>query len=63
MRALNVQTLFSFCSQLKCWLSRLELTNVCQNSKQGRPDQTVLQKQSNLGLQCSSRPFLAGNKS
>ena len=30
-------TLFSFCSQIKYWFSRLGFTNACQNNKQGRP--------------------------
>ena len=33
----KIRTIFSFCSQLKCWVSGLELKNVGQNSKPGRP--------------------------
>ena len=35
---LKVQTLISFYSQIKCWLSGLEFTTYnCQDSKQRRP--------------------------
>ena len=33
---LKLRTLFSFCSQTKCWLSGLEFTNACQDSKTGK---------------------------
>ena len=41
VNVLKFRTLFSFSSQIKCWLSELEFTNACQNNKQRLdPDQT-----------------------
>ena len=37
VKVLKCRTLFSFCSQIECWFSRLQFTNACQNSKQGIP--------------------------
>ena len=36
VNGLKFQALFSFCSQIKGWLSALEVKNPCLNSKQGR---------------------------
>ena len=33
---LKFQTLFTFLSQIKCWLSELKLQNACQDFKQER---------------------------
>ena len=37
VNVLKFRTLFSFCSQIKCWYSGLEFTKCCQKNKQGRP--------------------------
>ena len=56
---LKFQTLFSFCSQAKCWLSGPEFTKCLNNriAKREDTDQTAFQKQSDLGLHCLSMPF------
>ena len=37
----NIVNTFSSYSQIECWLSGLEFTNACQNSKQEDLDQTA----------------------
>ena len=60
---LKFQVLFSFCSKIKCWLSRLGFRKrLVRIANREDPDQTasseaVLKKQSDLGLNCLSRPF------
>ena len=57
INVLKFQTLFSFCSEIKCGVSGLEYTKLLvrlTNSED--PDQTA-SKQSDLGLHCLSRLF------
>ena len=63
VNVLKFRTLFSFCSEIKCWLSGLELTK-CSSEKQTGNTliRLLLQKQSELGLHCLSKPFLTGNR-
>ena len=51
VNVLKFRTLFSVCSQIKCWFSKF------QNSKRETLIRLLLQKQSDLGLPCLSRPF------
>ena len=49
-------TLFSFCSQIKCWLSRFKPTKCFSEDQTEKSQKTlirlILQKQSDLGLRC-----------
>ena len=56
VNVLKFQTLFCFCSQIKIWLSGLNV----RIANREDPDQTasVLQKQSDLGLPYLSWPFV-----
>ena len=50
---LKFQTLFSFCSQIKCWFSGLEFTKWLSEYQTGKTlIRLLLQKQSDLGLHC-----------
>ena len=58
VNVLKFRTLFSFCSQIKCWFSWLELTNCLSEWQIGKTlIRLLLQKQSDLGLPYLSRPF------
>ena len=58
VNVLKFQTLFSFCSQIKCWFSGLEFTNFLSEQQTWNTlVRLLLQKQSDLGLPCLSRPF------
>ena len=49
---------FSFCSQIKYWFRGLELTKCLSEKQAGKTlIRLLLQKQSDLGLCCLSRPF------
>ena len=51
-------THFSFCYQIKCWLSTLELAKCLSELQTGKTLIRLLpQKQSDLGLCCLSRPI------
>ena len=53
------QALFSFCSQIKCWLSGLEFTKRLSEQQTGKTlIRLLLQEPSDLGLHCLSKPFL-----
>ena len=58
VNGLKFQTLFSFYSQIQCWLSGLEVTK-CESEQQTGKTliRLLLQKQSDLGLHCMPRPF------
>ena len=50
-----ISNIFSFCSQIKCGIEWLELTQLVREANRGDPDQTAFsefQKQSDLGLPC-----------
>ena len=53
INALKFQTLFSFCSQIKCWLSGIGFTILVSIANREDPDLTV----SDLDLPCLSGPF------
>ena len=55
VNVLKLRTLFSFCSQIKCWFSGLEFTK-CLSVFQTEMTliRLLLQKQSDLGLHCLS---------
>ena len=55
VNVLKLRKPFSFCSQIKFWLSRLEFTK-CQEQQKGKA-RTDCQKQSYVGLGCLSWPF------
>ena len=55
VNVLKFQTLFSFCSQLKCWLSWTEFFPKWQTEK--TLIRLFLQKQSDQGLFCLSMPY------
>ena len=58
VNVLIFQTLFSFCSEIKCWLSGLELTKCSSEKQTGKIlIRLLLQKQSDLGLHCLSKHF------
>ena len=49
---------FSFCSQIKCWCVGLEFTKCLSEYQTGKTlIRLLLQKQSDLGLHCLSKPF------
>ena len=56
LNVLKFQTLFSFCSQIKCWFSELGFTN-SEDPDQTASSEAVLKKQSDLGLLCLCRLF------
>ena len=62
VNVLKFRTLFTVCSLRNCWFSGLEFT-ICLLEKQTGMTliRLLLQKQSDLGLHCLSRAFLAGN--
>ena len=56
------QTLFSFCSQIKCWYSELKFTEYPSEQQTGKTLIRLLpQKQSDLVLHCFSMPFWQAN--
>ena len=56
------QTLFSICSQIKCWFSELNFTKYLSEQQTGKTLISLLpQKQSDLVLHCLSRPFWQAN--
>ena len=58
VNVLKFQTLFSFVSQIKCWLLSLKFTKCLYEWQTGKTlIRLLLQKQSDLGLHCMSRPF------
>ena len=58
VNVLKFWTLSSFCSQIKCWFSGLEFTNFLSELQTGKTlIRLLLQKKSDLGLPCLSRPF------
>ena len=62
VNVLKFQTLFYVCSPIKCWLLGLEFTQGLSEQQSGKTlIRLLLQKQSDLGLPCLSRPFWAGN--
>ena len=58
VNVLKFRTLFSFCSEIKHWLSGLELTK-CSSGKQTQKTliRQLLHRQPDLGLHCLSRHF------
>ena len=58
VNVLKFRTLFSFCSEIKHWLFGLELTKCSSEKQTGKTlIRLLLQKQSDLGLPCLSKPF------
>ena len=58
VNVLKFETLFSFCSHIKYSLSRLEFTKCLSEKQTGKTlIRLLLQKQSDQGLSCLSRPF------
>ena len=58
VNVLKFGTPLSFFSQMKCWLSRLEFTKCMSEKQTGKTlIRLLLQKQSDLGMYCLSRPF------
>ena len=54
----KLRKFFSFYSQIKCWLSGQEFTKCLPEEQSGKTKiRLLLQKQSDLGLPCLSRPF------
>ena len=61
VNVLKFQTIFSFCSEIKCWLPGLESTKWLSKWQTGKTlIRLLLQKQSDLGLYYLSRLFWQG---